>query len=137
MGGIFGKHKKHNNQSTFVLALDPDDDIVSASQRIDYKPNSYNLNHCTSFVTAPIANTSSVTPSIDYDNTREKAIDAIIDRLMADDNVNQRFIPDIIERKLYKNMMSIIIGLAQETIQNSSIDVLGHRLSFTLTPLQL
>lgn len=70
------------------------------------------------------------------EDAQERAINAIVNRIMANDNINQRYIPDAVERRMYRNVVKVVIGMAQELTENSSIQVLGHRLSFTLVPIE-
>lgn len=65
----------------------------------------------------------------------DRAIDAIVERLLNDEHVNQRFIPDALERRVYHAVIGATIGVIREVAANSYVDFLGHRLSFSFEPL--
>ena len=44
------------------------------------------------------------------------------------------WLPDVVERRLYKNIATIIINLLESTIENSDITFLGHKIRFVMDP---
>ena len=44
--------------------------------------------------------------------------------------------PDCIERKIYFNVINLILGLIDETTSNTEIQVLGHSIKFYLQPTE-
>lgn len=68
-------------------------------------------------------------------NEEEQAIERMVDRYLANKQINSKFIPDAIERKMYKNMLRILIGLLKDTFNNAHVDLLGHRVSFSMHPI--
>jgi hypothetical protein len=65
----------------------------------------------------------------------EEAINVIVERYIHNEKINNRFIPDVVERRIYRNTLKLIIGIMKDTVENASVDVLGHRVTFTMTPL--
>lgn len=65
----------------------------------------------------------------------EKAINEIVERYLNNHLVNCKFIPDFIERKMYRNVLKMIMGILEDTIEKTEIHVLGHKINFTITPI--
>lgn len=65
----------------------------------------------------------------------EKAINDIVERYLNNHLVNCKFIPDFIERKMYRNVLKMIMGILEDTIEKTEIRVLGHKINFTITPI--
>jgi len=74
---------------------------------------------------------------IDTPQNKETSIqiDEIVDRMINNKIMNIKYLPDFVERQLYKNMLSILIGFLNETIQNGSIQLLGQQITLQMTPL--
>lgn len=66
----------------------------------------------------------------------EEAVNVIVERYIHNEKINNRFIPDVVERRIYRNTLKLIIGIMKDTVENASIDVLGHKITFTMTPIQ-
>ena len=64
-----------------------------------------------------------------------KVIDEIVDRYLADELVNNPRIPDFIEKRLYRNMVKIIIGIIKDTSEHANVEVLGHKITFSMEPI--
>lgn len=65
-------------------------------------------------------------------NISIEKIDEIIDRILKDENVNIYGLPDSYERKLYKKLFLIVFKLIDETLKTTTVDILGHKIKFTL-----
>jgi len=64
----------------------------------------------------------------------KQKIDEFVEQLLADKNVNIGYLPDFVERQLYKNIFGLLIGLLDNTVSTTSIKLLGHNLTFNITP---
>lgn len=64
----------------------------------------------------------------------DAVLDDIVDRYMKDDLINNPAIPDWIERRMYKNVLKMTIGIMSDTINNSEFEVLGHVVSLNIRP---
>ncbi len=71
----------------------------------------------------------------DANDLMDKNINAIVDKFLKNKMVNNQYIPDFIERRMYANMIKLMIGLLKETAETSSINVLGHTISFKIDPI--
>ena len=69
------------------------------------------------------------------DNVEDDAVKAIVDKFLKNDLINNPYIPDFIERRLYANVVKLVLGMLKETVEASNIDILGHRISFTFSPI--
>jgi hypothetical protein len=65
---------------------------------------------------------------------KDEIIDDIIERYMKNDLINNPAIPDWIERKIYKNVLKLSIGLISDTFNNTEIEFLGHSITVSIKP---
>lgn len=64
-----------------------------------------------------------------------KNIEIIVEKMLNDENVNIKYLPDFVERQLYKNMFKMILKLFDQITNNTSVNLLGHRLHVEMEPL--
>ena len=64
--------------------------------------------------------------------SRDK-IDEIVAGFMQNNSVNNPLLPDFIEKAIYKNVITLMLGIAEEVLSETSIEVLGHRIQLRLT----
>jgi hypothetical protein len=64
-----------------------------------------------------------------------KRIDAVVEQLLADPEVNIKYFPDGIERQIYRNIFTIMINLLDNLVDTTNIKFMGHKLVFDLQPL--
>jgi len=65
----------------------------------------------------------------------DKAVEDFVDDIINDPNTNIYGVPDILEREIYKKTIkSILIG-AEKIFENSSIDIIGHKIQFVMRPV--
>ena len=69
------------------------------------------------------------------DNLSKKRITDIVDDLLKDKNININYFPDWVEKKLYYNVLTILINVLEHVIDTSKIDFLGHQITFDLSPI--
>lgn len=68
------------------------------------------------------------------DQSRHR-IQEVIDRMIANEAVNIKYLPDIVERQLYKNIFNILLGLLSELVEGSSFKLIGHEITLNLKAL--
>lgn len=61
-------------------------------------------------------------------------IERYIDELLADEAVNQQLIPDMMERAMYRNVLRLSVRLLERIVNETEVQVLGHRIRMTLEP---
>ncbi len=64
----------------------------------------------------------------------EKKIEEFVQNILDNPDTNISWLPDVVERRLYKNIATIIINLLESTIENSDITFLGHTIRFVMDP---
>ena len=70
-----------------------------------------------------------------YKSESSKVINEIVDRYLPDELVNNPRIPDFIEKRLYQNVVKIIIGIIKDTSEHPSVELLGHKITFSMEPI--
>jgi hypothetical protein len=68
------------------------------------------------------------------DPISDTAIEAFVAERLEDDDINNKFIPDFIEKRLYKNMMKFILQIVLVTVRKTKIELFGHEIAMTLRP---
>lgn len=66
---------------------------------------------------------------------QDRVLDNIVIRFLENENINNRYIPDAIERRMYRNVLKLVIGHLSEVVEGTRFDVLGHRISLSITPI--
>lgn len=63
-------------------------------------------------------------------------IDDIVDKFMKNDAINQKAIPDFVERAIYRNVLTLVTGLMTEVLEGVEIQALGHKIKLTVEPYE-
>lgn len=71
----------------------------------------------------------------EYEPECDKAIEKIVDEIMNNKSINLSMVPDIIERRVYRNLLIMLIGHIKEALSDLSVIVLNHRITVTVTPV--
>lgn len=61
-------------------------------------------------------------------------IDIFVERLLNDVNVNITYLPDFVERQIYRNMITILLGVVQNLSDTTEIKFLGHKMKLSVVP---
>ena len=69
------------------------------------------------------------------DLSREK-IDAIVEDILNNERMNIKYLPDFVERAIYKNVLNLFINVLDRAVSSVHIKFLGHQLSFDIDPQQ-
>lgn len=59
-------------------------------------------------------------------------IDAIVATILENDAVNIDFIPDALEARVYRNVVRLVLGLLEESLDNVDISLFGRKLTIKL-----
>jgi hypothetical protein len=62
----------------------------------------------------------------------DAALDAMVTDILANEHVNVTFLPDAVERHLYRNVIRLILGLLEESLERIEIKVMGQTLSLAI-----
>ena len=68
--------------------------------------------------------------SISSDN-----ISKFVDDLLNNREVNMSYLPDGIEKQIYKNLLVYALNIMKEVISTSKVQVVGHEITFVIKPL--
>lgn len=66
----------------------------------------------------------------------QEHLEQVIETILQDADVNIKYLPDAVERHLYRNVFQILIGVLGQIVRESSMEILGHELRFQLAPKQ-
>lgn len=66
----------------------------------------------------------------------DETLDTVVANFLRSPGHNNAFIPDIIERRLYKNSLKLAMNLLVALLINSKVELLGHQLQFSMVPIQ-
>lgn len=65
----------------------------------------------------------------------EKNIDKYISDILKNPETNISWLPDVVERRLYKNIAVMLLNVLETTVENSEIKLLGHHIKFVMDPV--
>ena len=68
--------------------------------------------------------------SISSDN-----ISKFVDELLDNKEVNMSYLPDGVEKQIYKNLLVYGLNIMKEVISTSKVEIVGHEITFTVKPL--
>ena len=64
----------------------------------------------------------------------KQRISQYVEGLLNDETVNIKYLPDWVERQIYRNFFGILVGVVNNMADSTSIELLGHQLKFDLVP---
>jgi hypothetical protein len=64
----------------------------------------------------------------------DEAVKQFVDKLINDPNININGFPDYIERKVYQNVVTVIMGIVDQVLSSTEIKILNHKIVFTVLP---
>lgn len=145
-----GLDKQHKHQQYIIkteMALsDANKQIVELEKQIKllnelHKKNNikdqYDLNSLCNVNHNNDNTNNSKNREITLNELSKKQIEILVNKLLADENINIKYLPDWVERQLYINVINLIINLLEQLLSGASVNMMGHTLGFTLTPQRL
>ena len=70
------------------------------------------------------------------DTEADTAIDNFVDKILANKNCNVSWIPDKIEKAMYRNVMHLVIGYIESITESVEIKVANHKITIAMEPIQ-
>ncbi len=67
----------------------------------------------------------------------KKKILEFVENLLKDKNINIGYLPDYVEKQLYLNIFTILMGIAEHSLKSIKIEVMGHQLDISITPVPI
>jgi uncharacterized coiled-coil protein SlyX len=58
-----------------------------------------------------------------------------ISDILKNPETNISWLPDVVERRLYKNIAMMLLNVLETTVENSDIKLLGHHIKFVMDPV--
>lgn len=80
------------------------------------------------------ANSAESATKVTAEDASKKIVERIVDGFMKNKKVNSAMIPDVVERAIYENVLTLVLGVLEEVAATASIEVLGHRIEMNLVP---
>jgi hypothetical protein len=69
-----------------------------------------------------------------FERRMKESVKSLVDEMLENNKINNSYIPDFIERKLYENVFTVIISLLKETLENTSIKLLNQNITLNIEP---
>lgn len=70
--------------------------------------------------------------NININSVSSNTLDEIIDKLIINKDVNMTYLPDAVERQIYRNLLVYFFGILKEVIRSSKIEFFNHEITFTI-----
>lgn len=67
----------------------------------------------------------------------EQKINEIVEEFLSDDKINITLLPDIVEKQIYRNVISLALELLRKTLETAKIEFMGHNITFNVHPSPL
>jgi hypothetical protein len=67
----------------------------------------------------------------------DAAVRRVVDAFLRNPDVNQTYLPDAIERRLYYNMIKLFLGVLSESLKHARVELLGHQIVLHMDPMAL
>lgn len=61
-----------------------------------------------------------------------KAIEEFVDQLLKDEDINIGLLPDSIEKKIYSNVLKLIVSILDKLLDSCEIRLLNHKITFDI-----
>jgi hypothetical protein len=82
-----------------------------------------------------LKNKKAINRNVKLTDISNERINEMVERLIANKNINIPGFPDYIERHIYRNVFQILINLLDELLQTASVEFMGHQITMNLTPV--
>lgn len=122
MGNYFSVPKSELAEANLFLK---DENAILTSKILDLEREIKNLK----------SNTGISTKSLDYFEKRmQSSVNKLVDDMLKNDNINSLIIPDYIEKKIYINVFTILIGIMKEVLEDTKINIFNQNISLKMEP---
>ena len=76
------------------------------------------------------SNSGISTESIEaFEKRMQGSVKKMVDDMLENDSVNSSIIPDYIEKKIYTNVFTILIGIMKEVLEDTKINIFNQNIS--------
>jgi hypothetical protein len=70
----------------------------------------------------------------DENKLSRERINEFVERLLEDSNMNIAYLPDFVERQLYRNVITLVLNLADNFLETTRLQFMGHELKMDIVP---
>lgn len=135
-----GLDKSHKHQKyvikTEVALNDAKKKIIELEKQLELLNELHKKNNIGGEYTLPCIN-NNTDKAITLNALSKKQIELLVNKLLADEQINIKYFPDWVERQLYINVINLVVNLLEQFLSGTNINMLGHSIGFTLTPLPI
>lgn len=78
--------------------------------------------------------TEDAPPPVQIAGVSRQRIEELVEQMLQNPDINVKYLPDAVERQLYRNVFSLALNVLGEVLKSSSVELLGHRIQLTLVP---
>jgi len=64
----------------------------------------------------------------------EQKIDEFVEEILKNKDINIGYLPDFVEKRIYKNVFTILVNLLDHVVDTTSVKLLGHEINFDFAP---
>lgn len=64
--------------------------------------------------------------------SKEEVLNFVEEKILANDNINMSYVPDSIEREMYKKTAMVLLSTIEEVLKTSKIEFMGHAITMKL-----
>jgi len=66
----------------------------------------------------------------------QQIIRSYVEKFVQNDDVNTWLLPEFVEKRLYANVIQLVVGVLQDTLHTSHLSFIGHRVTFNMSPMK-
>jgi len=66
----------------------------------------------------------------------KQKIQQFVNKLLEDENVNIRYLPDVVEKQIYTNVLTIVMELLEHLVEDLNISFMGHNIKMSMDPTE-
>lgn len=80
--------------------------------------------------------TNEINKTINMKDLSKKQISLFVDKILSNKNMNISYIPDFVEKQIYKNIFDLLLQLMDHIFDNVHFNFIGHTISVNMEPNQ-
>lgn len=66
----------------------------------------------------------------------ETKIEEFIESVLKNENINIDYLPDVVEKQIYKNVLLLLFNLIDKSVDKLSIQFIGHEIKLVIQPIE-
>lgn len=105
--------------------------LKKQNEKLKSEINNANNQHNEVMLNKTIVN---ATDKIKLSESSKERINVFVEELLNDENVNIKYLPDFVERQIYRNVFNLLINLLEHILNTINIQFMGHEVKLDLKP---